>query len=233
MAERNAVGFENANASGPLVVAGNRFTGNRVGMTLLSNYQEAFRPQRGNQVVGNVIGDSGTGDSPAQADGGFGTGLGIAGGVDNEIARNRITGNPRAGVLLANTEDLPAAAQHLHRQRLRRNGVDIANISAARAPATRQLHDRRRSPRCPAALAPTLACGDLRSRSPRRHRPAIARLAKAPRGVSFLDVAPPGEQPGLAAVTGGLERLPGRVAMPDTARIGVPPASLLSGPSEP
>ena len=37
VAERNAVGFENANASDSLVVAGNRFSGNRVGLTLLSS----------------------------------------------------------------------------------------------------------------------------------------------------------------------------------------------------
>ncbi len=105
-------------------------------MTLLSNYQEAFRPQRGNQVVGNLIGDSGSGDSPAQADGGFGTGLGIAGGVDNAISRNRIAGNPRAGVLIADTEDLPATGNRLTDNVYADNGVDVANISAERAPAT-------------------------------------------------------------------------------------------------
>ena len=46
VAERNAVGFENANASDSVVIVGNRFSGNRVGMTLLSSYQEAFTPQR-------------------------------------------------------------------------------------------------------------------------------------------------------------------------------------------
>ncbi|WP_114423435.1 right-handed parallel beta-helix repeat-containing protein [Nocardioides houyundeii] len=227
VAERNAVGFENANASGPLVVTGNRFTGNRVAMTLLSNYQEAFRPQRGNQVVGNVIGDSGAGDSPAQADGGFGTGLGIAGGVGNEIARNRIVGNPRAGVLLTNTEDLPASGNTFTGNVFAGNATDIANISAVRAPATANCVTGRVTT-VPAALAPALGCGAATSQ-PAAAPAVIARRARAPRGMSFLDVTHPGAQPGLSSVTGGLERLPDRVVLPDTARIGVPPASLLSG----
>ena len=71
VAERNAVGFENANASDSVVITGNRFSGNRVGLTLLSSYQEAFTPQRANQVVGNLISDNDEADSPAQAEGGF------------------------------------------------------------------------------------------------------------------------------------------------------------------
>ncbi|TDD66842.1 plasmid stabilization protein, partial [Jiangella aurantiaca] len=71
VAERNAVGFENANASGGVLITGNRFAGNRVGLTLTSDYQEAFVPQRDNLVVGNVITDNVQADSPAQAEGGF------------------------------------------------------------------------------------------------------------------------------------------------------------------
>ena len=64
VAERNAVGFENANASDSVVVTGNRFSNNRVGLTLLSSYQEAFTPQRKNQVVGNLISDNNESDAP-------------------------------------------------------------------------------------------------------------------------------------------------------------------------
>ncbi len=226
VAERNAVGFENANASGPLLVTSNRFTGNRVGMTLLSNYQEAFLPQRGNQVVGNLIGDSGSGDSPAQADGGFGTGLGIAGGVDNEISRNRIAGNPRAGVLIVNTEDLPATGNRLTDNLYTENGVDVANISAERAPATNNcVHERVTT--LPATLATTLACGTAARPQPAVPGAEVARLAKAPPGISFLDVAPPPDQPGLPDADGRPQPLPGNVEMPDTAQIGVPSTSFL------
>ena len=135
VAERNAVGFENANASDSLVIAGNRFNNNRVGMTLLSNYQEAFTPQRANVVVGNAISDNNEADSPAQADGGFGTGIGISGGHDNVLERNRVEGNSRAGLLLANTEDIPVLGTRMTDSLLGGNGVDVANISADRSPA--------------------------------------------------------------------------------------------------
>src|SRR5690606_24274241 len=136
VAERNAVGFENANASDSLVIAGNRFSGNRIGMTLLSSYQEAFTPQRGNQVVGNLVSDNAEPDSPAQADGAFATGIGIGGGQGNVLERNRISGNARAGLVLSNTEDIPSSGNRLTANLFAGNGVDVANASADRTPAT-------------------------------------------------------------------------------------------------
>ncbi|MDH2413347.1 right-handed parallel beta-helix repeat-containing protein [Nocardioides sp. CER19] len=227
VAERNAVGFENANASGPLLITGNRFTDNRVGLTLLSNYQEAFRPQRANQVIGNLVGESGSNDSPAQADGGFGTGVGIAGGVDNEVTRNRIAGNPRAGVLITNTEDLPATGNTLTENAYAANGIDVANISAARAPATGNCVTGRATT-LPPDLATARPCGAAARRQPAVAPTTVARLAKAPPGLSFLDVAPPRAQPGLTDVDTPPERLPASVTMPDTAAIDVPPGSLLA-----
>ena len=94
------------------------------------HYQEAFPPSRRTRSSGNLISDNGQADSPAQADGGFGTGLGIGGGQSNTVARNRITGHQRAGIVLTNTEDLPALATRSQRQRLRRQRVDLANGSA-------------------------------------------------------------------------------------------------------
>jgi nitrous oxidase accessory protein NosD len=135
VAERNAVGFENANASDSVVIVGNRFSGNRVGMTLLSSYQEAFTPQRGNVVVGNLIADNVSTDSPSQAEGGFATGVGISGGQQNVFERNRITGNARAAVILTNTEDL-AAVDNRFVDNVIDGAVSVANLSAERTPAS-------------------------------------------------------------------------------------------------
>lgn len=229
VAERNAVGFENANASGPLTITGNRFAGNRVGMTLLSNYQEAFRPQHDNEVVGNVIVGNDESDSPAQADGGFGTGLGVAGGQDNTIERNRITGNPRAGVLLTNTEDLPAEGNMFGENRFGDNGTDVANLSAARAPATTTCVDTLVST-VPSGLAPVLRAGcrqrggaaPLPSASP-GELPDVA----VPAGANFLKVASPPPQPNLPA-DAPTDRLPDPVSMPDPDSVALPPADLLA-----
>ena len=228
VAERNAVGFENANASGPLTITGNRFADNRVGLTLLSNYQEAFRPQQGNTVVGNVIADNAEADSPAQADGGFGTGIGVAGGQDNAIERNRVTGNPRAGVLLTNTEDLPAQGNSFRGNTFADNGTDLANLSAVRAPASDTCVDEIVST-TPSQLALTLRAGCRSDASTPLKSASADDLPEVdvPAGANFLKVAPPPPQPVLpdSAPTG---RLPDTVSMPDPNSITVPAADLLA-----
>ena len=226
VAERNAVGFENANASGPLMITANRFAGNRVGMTLLSNYQEAFRPQHDNEVVGNVIADNVRTDSPAQADGGFGTGIGVGGGQDNTIERNRITGNPRAGVLLTNTEDLPAEGNSV-RNHFGDNGTDIANLSAKRAPATTTCVDTLVST-VPSEFAATLPAAGRRGGSP----PCQPRRAARRRGAGRCELpesclATTPAEPALRRAP--TDRLPEQVAMDDRPdSVALPAADLLA-----
>jgi hypothetical protein len=227
VAERNAVGFENANASDSVVVTGNRFSHNRIGMTLLSNYLEAFTPQHGNTIVGNVISSNDAADSPAHAEGGFGIGVGISGGRDNVLRDNLVAGNPRAGVLLANTEDLAAVGNRMDgawsAAGLDANGVDIANISAKRTPARDNCAGGR-----PSTLPENLGtrCGTT---SPLGAVPPDALPdVEAPPGVSFLKVPAPPPQPGMS----GVETVPGPLppavtgdaVLPD----GVPAADLLA-----
>ncbi len=226
VAERNAVGFENANASEPVVVTGNRFAGNRVGLTLLSNYQEAFGPQEGNVVVGNVISDNNEADSPAQADGGFGVGVGIAGGRDNKVVRNRIDGHRAGRPRAVQHRGPPRCRQPLRGQRLRgeprgrrqrvgRSGRCDGDLSAGGGhhPSS--------------GAGPQLrGCGD----GPLAAVPGSVLLAlrPAPPGVSFLQVAPPRDQPGMPGSTSELpEPLPDRVEMPDVDAVALPPADLL------
>jgi parallel beta-helix repeat protein len=229
VAERNAVGFENANASDPLTVTGNRFAGNRVGMTLLSNYQEAFRPQQANIVVGNVITDNDEADSPAQADGGFGTGIGIAGGQDNRIERNHISGNRRAGVLLTNTEDLPATGNDFRQNAYGDNGTDVGNLSAPRAPATGTCVDKIIST-TPSGLAPLLRAGCREgagtTRLPTASADDLPEVA-VPAGANFLKVTPPPPQPNLSA-DAPTDPLPAQVGMPDPDSVKLPATDLLA-----
>ena len=224
VAERSAVGFENANASDSLVIAGNRFSGNRIGMTLLSSYQEAFLPQQGNVVVGNLVSDNQEPDSPAQADGAWATGLGISGGRDNAIERNRIAGNAKAGALLANTEDLPAADNVFRDNVFDGNGADIANVSAARTPASGNCADAVTA--VPAELAGQLAAacaGDDAAQASSADMPGPA----APPGMSFKRVAAPRDQPDLPQRS-DYPRLPDAVEMPDAASFAVPGPDFLA-----
>ncbi|MEO8528561.1 MAG: right-handed parallel beta-helix repeat-containing protein [Pseudolysinimonas sp.] len=227
VAERNAVGFENANASTSLTIVGNRFSNNRVGMTLISNYQEAFLPQSANVVTGNVISDNASADSPAQEDGGFGIGLGISGGQKNEVSNNLIEGNPRAGVLLASTEDLPAIDNSFTANSFASNGVDIANVSTARAPAMGNCVDG-----SPSSLPVELltACAQPQPAATVAELPGGA----APPGISFLKVAPPIDQPGMPDPRSSPRKVPASVDRTNfPLPAGMPPADLLLGRTRP
>lgn len=225
VAERNAAGFENSNASDSVVIAGNRFTGNRIGMTLLSSYQEAFTPQRSNQIIGNLISENDEALSPAHANGAFATGIAVSGGRDNIFERNLIAGNARAGIIFTNTEDLPASGNRARENVFVDNGVDVANTSAARTPATANCVDGPVST-SPAELFAQLsaACaGDAAVQA------ATGELSTppAPRGTSFKKVAPPRDQPDLPPKS-RYPALPATVTMPDLAQFGVPNDAFLA-----
>lgn len=243
VAERNAVGFENSNASDSVVVAGNRFTGNRIGMTLLSSYQEAFLPQKGNVIVGNLIGDSAAEHTPAQASGGFGTGIGISGGVGNLIVRNSIGDNVRAGILLNNAEDLPSFGNAFVENVFAGNRIDVANTSADRAGASANCVSGPgagsvEEPVAGSSLA-TLpeslfaelsnggSCEPLLDEGTEQSAAAEIGGPETPPGISFRKVAWPLAQPNLQRAASGTlshEMLPDRVTMPDITGFE-PPAS--------
>ena len=226
VAERNAVGFENANASDSVVLTGNRFSNNRVGLTLLSSYQEAFTPQQKNQVVGNLISDNNEADSPSQADGGFGTGIGISGGQQNSIERNQITGHQRAGVVLANTEDLPATKNAFTGNVYEDNAVDLANVSAARTPATGNCANDAGTA-APRALLAELRLACAASGTAKQSAEQTLAGPDAPPGQSYKKVAAPVDQPALPTTGATTTPLPATVAMPDLSKVTVPAADLL------
>ncbi|NDL58595.1 right-handed parallel beta-helix repeat-containing protein [Phytoactinopolyspora mesophila] len=224
VAERNAVGFENANASDSLMIAGNRFSGNRIGLTLLSSYQEAFTPQRENVVVGNLISDNTSDDSPAHAHGGFGLGLSIGGGQRNEIVANRIDGNPVAGILLSNTEDISALDNSFAENVLTGNGIDVADVSASRAPSEGNcFEDNTAATASPESLL-AASCPEGNSRDEAGTVPSVSE----PAGMSFLRVPPPPDQPALSDVETLPEPLPDAVHMPSESDYPVPDDTFLS-----
>ncbi|SMD09374.1 right-handed parallel beta-helix repeat-containing protein [Lentzea albidocapillata] len=99
VAERNAVGYQGVNASGRMFVLGNRFSGNRVGMTSAAERQEDV------VLVGNLVSDNDEALSPAQADGAFGLGMSLLASTKNLVSRNLITGNPGTGLALSPGQD--------------------------------------------------------------------------------------------------------------------------------
>jgi len=224
VAENNAIGYENANASDSVLVAGNRFSGNRVGLTLLSWYQEAYLPQKSATVVGNLISDNVSADSPAQALGAFGIGVGLSGANTNVLQRNLIAGNASTGVQVTNTEDLASSGNRLVDNSFADNGVDLADLSAARSPSVGTCIEGSG----PRTVLPVGFGADCAATGVGVAATALPAL-EVPAGLSFLKVSPGPDQPGLAGDLREVpERLPASVAMPDVATFPLPDRSLLA-----
>jgi nitrous oxidase accessory protein NosD len=223
VAERNAVGFEGANASGGLRVIANRFSGNRVGLTSNSDYQEAFVPQEDAVIVGNLITRNAEPVSPAQADGAFGIGIGIAGGNRNLVARNLITGNPATGIALGSVEDLPPVGNRIIGNVLRDNGFDVIYAASARAPGSANcLSGNELTVTSPVDLAALMPCPS--SAGPSAGVPLPRTIT--PRGVPFREVPAGPRQPNLP---GPLDALPAHLTVAaDVDAIGVPAPDLLA-----
>jgi hypothetical protein len=225
VAELNAVGFEGTNAGGDLYVVGNRFTGNRVGLTSNSDHQEKLLPQEDAVVAGNLVAVNQQASTPEQADGGWGIGIGIDGGSGNRVVRNRVEGNATAGLVITATSDIPPNGNQVLGNTFAGNGVDVGWVFPT---ATRGrdncLRDNALVTTAPDGLATTAACpaaGQSPSGTWARTRP--------PRGIPFTEVAAPVVQPAFpGATTAGPTEVPAVPALPDLARITLPSASLLA-----
>ncbi|SDG17660.1 Nitrous oxidase accessory protein NosD, contains tandem CASH domains [Sinosporangium album] len=186
-AERNAVGYEATNVSGPLHVVGNVFRRNRVGLTTGSDPLEALAPQHGSTIMGNVIADNNERATPEQADGGFGLGVGIGGGTGNRVENNLITGNRRAGVLVTEHEGYVPT-----------NNRIVGNHATGNGPSgARGSYDLVFAPTDPAR-----ATGNCLARRPSgcaaAPRPVpVPTVPKAPPGIPYSEVAAPPRRPDL------------------------------------
>ncbi|MET9226878.1 right-handed parallel beta-helix repeat-containing protein [Lentzea sp. NPDC003310] len=98
VAERNAVGYRSADASGRMFVLGNRFSGNRVGLSSDASAQDDVA------LVGNLVSDNDEALSPAREGSAFGIGLDITARPRAGMFRNLVTGNPGGDVVVG---DLP------------------------------------------------------------------------------------------------------------------------------
>jgi len=226
VAEYNAVGYESANSSGVSVVR-NRFSRNRVGLTMASDYQEAYAPQRRALLAGNLVSDNNATATPEQADGGFGIGIGLGGSIGIEVLRNRIEGNSSAGLLLSPAEDLPVRDTRSSGNVIRTNGVDLAFWSSAQSggPRSNCLEKPAGTTTYPRPWPALLSCRS----GPTPGEVAPFSLVRAPVGVPFLDVVPPGPLP---TMPGDPATLPFRRAQApdpvDRGSVVVPPPSWLA-----
>ncbi|WP_309111178.1 right-handed parallel beta-helix repeat-containing protein [Saccharothrix sp.] len=225
IAELNAVGYEGTNAGGDMYVVGNRFVGNRVGLTTSSDHQEKLLPQQDAVVAGNLIATNQQASTPEQADGGWGIGIGVDGGSDNRFVRNRIADHANAGLVITATADIPPNGNQIVENAFAANGVDVGwTFPAATVGRGNCLRGNDLATTVPARLATTASCpvADL--------SPSGTWAAPTPpRGIPFTDVAAPAPQPQFPnATTAGPTAVPAAPALPDIARIALPSASLLA-----
>lgn len=227
VSELNAVGYEGTNAGGDMYVVGNRLVGNRVGLTTNSDHQEKLLPQRAAVVAGNLIADNQQAQTPEQADGGWGIGVGVDGGSDNRFLRNRITGNTNAGFVLTATADIPPNGNRITDNTFTANGVDIGwTFPTATHGQGNCLQGNALRTTVPARLAATASC-PVPATSPTPS--GTWSRPNAPAGIPFTDVAAPGPQPQFPnATTSGATAVPAVPELPDTAGIRLPSPSLLA-----
>ncbi|WP_432142285.1 right-handed parallel beta-helix repeat-containing protein [Streptomyces sp. bgisy084] len=227
IAELNAIGYEGTNASEDMYVVGNRLVGNRVGLTSDSDHQEKLLPQRGAVIAGNLIAANQQRATPEQADGGWGTGVGIDGGSDNKFLRNRIAGNSNAGLVITATADLPPVGNQIVDNTFTGNGIDVGwTFPTTTRGRGNCLRGNVLRTTVPARLATTASC-PLPAKSPSSG--GSWTMSTAPGGIPFTEVAAPGPQPQCPhATTTGATAVPAVPALPKTAHIPLPSASLLA-----
>ncbi|MCP9210507.1 right-handed parallel beta-helix repeat-containing protein [Streptomyces sp. NEAU-Y11] len=227
VAELNAVGYEGTNAGGEMYVVRNRLVGNRVGLTTNSDHQEKLLPQRGAVIAGNLIAANQQKATPQQADGGWGTGIGIDGGGDNQFVRNRVADNSSAGLVITATADIPSVGNRIVDNTFTGNGIDVGwTFPTATRGRGNCLRGNDLRTTVPARLATTASC-PLPAKSPSPG--GRWTMPTAPGGIPFSKVAAPARQPQFPhATTTGATDVPAVPAPPDTADIPLPPASLLA-----
>lgn len=211
----NAAGLELANAS-QVVVQGNRIVGNRIGISVLSNYLEAHGPTASVQIVGNLIADNNEHETPVHAGGAFGIGVGLAGTVDADVRANTISGNASVGIWVTSSEDFAPMGTRVSGNAWGGNALDAAFTPAAAVLGSNNCFELGAGATADPAELTSAGCADP--------LPAgVFRQPPAPDGVVFSDVPLPPERTGLKDVTEEPRSLPDLVELPDLSGI-VPPA---------
>ena len=108
VARLSAVGYSGTNASGKLVIRDSLWDRNGAGILPNTYANEKDPPQRNALIVGNTVVRSGWARVPLHTPlaGFYGIGIGIAGGNENRVLRNRVVGSRRFGIALFRTDYL-------------------------------------------------------------------------------------------------------------------------------
>ena len=103
VAEYSALGYSGTNAGGNLTIGNSLWQNNATGIVPNSLDSQQDPPQRGGtHIVGNVIANNGSANTPGEGIAGavIGHGVGIAGGEDNVVEGNVVANNDKYGVVI-------------------------------------------------------------------------------------------------------------------------------------
>lgn len=223
LAESNAVGFQATNAGGDLYVVSNTLRANRVGVEPNSSNRERLAPQRGVVLAANAIVDNANPRTPKATEA-FGYGVAIGGGRNNRVVANRISGNPAAGVVLAEQEHFPPEGNRIQRNVLSGNGVDLVYVSSDGARLDNCFSGNTFTTSSPPSIEAALGC--VPEAQGGRGAPAVV---TAPPGLLPSDVAPLPPQPSMP---GPVDRRPTRFTRPPAVSVDtltVPKADTFPG----
>lgn len=100
ISQYNGLGYSGTNSGGDLYIVNSTFRYNRAGIVPNSGSYELCYPGRETTVVGNLVYDNNETDNPAidVALLAHGNGILVAGGVRNQVERNRVWGHDRTGI---------------------------------------------------------------------------------------------------------------------------------------
>jgi plastocyanin len=137
VSENNALGYSGTNASGNLVIRDSEWRDNMGGIVPNTLDSEALPPQHSITIVGNWVHDNHNRKAPANPTtyNGFGQGILLGGGNDNEVAYNVVEGHTYAGIIA--TPNLDKSVWIGHGNRVHDNTVSGSGVAdiALMAPA--------------------------------------------------------------------------------------------------
>ncbi len=100
VSEHNGLGYSGTNSGGNLTIINSTFRFNRAGVVPNSGSYEPCYPERNTTIIGNLVYSNNQGDTPAidVALLAMGNGILPAGGVRNDIERNRVFDHDKSGI---------------------------------------------------------------------------------------------------------------------------------------
>ena len=195
LGERNAVGYENTNASGGVSVIRSIWRRNRVGIAINSQDTELLAPSRAVLVAGNRVEHN---DDPLTPEArGFGVGIVIAGGVGTRVEHNLVRDNGKLGIAVTDLDRYAPSGNSVRANAV--SGDEIADLSGyvsarnARGAAGNCFAGNVAVSSFPAKIERALPCPNTRALPV-----AGLRLPAAPVALAFQRVTPGPPQPSMA-----------------------------------